>query len=345
MRSSTRSSPFFWRRTLLPIGALALAACAGPESRSTADSRADAMAVDTVYLDEVMRLGADTSEAFGSVRAIAVNAAGLLWVLDGPTREIRVFGENGALVRRVGRSGAGPGEFAQPAALVASSTGHVWIDDPGNARIVAMDTAGRVVGNHAVARGCMQARPWPAAVDAANRYVSVGGADCDLVVRWDSAFRELERAAAPRDARPPQDIETPSGSASIPFAGEVLWHPAADTTIWALRTDDYRITRLTFRGDTVRSAEVPFERARLSEADRAPADEFFAELAREGVVVDRSVLPRDKPATVSFFRGERRESVGRLAGDAVGSGASAAVRGARSTRGLPRRASGGTFGN
>jgi hypothetical protein len=158
-----------------------------------------------------------------------------------------------------------------------------------------------VLANHIVASYCAQAQPWPASIDLPGRYVAVGGVNCDLIVRWDTAFAEDLRVGAPRDPRPPREIRAPWGSVTPPFAPEVLWQPAADTSVWALQTDTYRLSRLTLRGDTIRSALVRFERARLSSADFALADEFLRELRDEGVVVDRSLLPSHKPAAVSFF--------------------------------------------
>lgn len=256
---------------------------------------------DTVRLEEEQRIGHRPDDEFGSVAGLALDALGRLWVLDGKSRQIRIHSADGSLVRAVGRQGAGPGEFAQPASLLAHDDGTVWVDDPGNARVVVMDTAGRVLQQHVLARGCMQARPWPAVVNQHKHYVSVGGANCDMVVRWDHSFTEVARVSAPRDPRPPREIRTPFGSASIPFTGEVLWHPAADSTLWALQTDSYRLSRLTFLGDTIRLADIPFERTSLSAADRQLADAFFDELKSEGVVADRSLLPRDKLAAVSFF--------------------------------------------
>jgi len=293
-------------RSAAAITILALAACAAPATDETASTpeavaRGAASSVDTMYLAEELRIGATDGDELGSIAGLAVDVAGHVWVLDGKSRHIRIYSAEGTLIRTAGRPGAGPGELAQPAALLARPDGTIWIDDPGNARMVVMDTSGRLVTNHAFARGCMQARPWPATVDRLGRFVGLGGADCDMVVRWDSTFHEVTRASAPRDPRPPREIRMPGGSATVPFTGEVLWHPAADTTIWALQTDRYRLSRLSLAGDTIRSAEIPFERTRLSEADRALADEFFEELKQEGVVADRSILPRDKPAAVSFF--------------------------------------------
>lgn len=312
-RLQSYTNPRLWRAAL---GLLlhATVACSAPGRDSTTESatesttentapvtQGDIGSPDTIHLEEELRIGHRSDDAFGSVVGLALDAFGRVWVLEGTARQIKIYSADGSLVRIVGRQGAGPGEFAQPAALLARDNGTVWVDDPGNARVVVMDSGGRVLQQHVFARGCMQARPWPAIVNQQGHYVSVGGADCDMVVRWDRTFTEIARRAAPRDSRPPREIRTPWGSASIPFTGEVLWHPAADSTLWSLQTDNYRIARLSFQGDTTQQAEVPFTRTRLSTADRALADEFFDELKRDGVVADRSLLPRDKPAAVSFF--------------------------------------------
>lgn len=288
----------------LVTGILALAACGdpggeGPGVRGTLV--AEEAVPDTVQLELERYLGGHGGDQFGSVRGIAVDGAARVWVLDGKDRTIRIYGHDGEYRRTIGRRGGGPGELEQPAALLTLEDGRLLLDDPGNTRLVVLDTSGNVLANHVVASYCAQAQPWPASLDLRGRYVAVGGVNCDLVVRWDTTFAEDVRVAAPRDPRPPQEIRAPWGSVTPPFAPEVLWQPAADTSIWALQTDTYRLSRLTLRGDTIRSALVRFERARLSSADLAMADQFLSELRGEGVVVDRSVLPSHKPAAVSFF--------------------------------------------
>lgn len=54
---------------------------------------------------------ADDSEVFGSVREIAVDEAGVSYLLDSQLHEIRVFSPTGEFLKSLGRNGEGPGEF------------------------------------------------------------------------------------------------------------------------------------------------------------------------------------------------------------------------------------------
>lgn len=251
-----------------------------------------------------LRIGDSTGvlpHGFGTVRGLAVDAAGRLWVLDGRAMEIAVFDSAGRFVRRIGRRGSGPGEYQQPAALLSAPDGTIWVDDPGNARLTALDTAGRPLRMTTVPRACLQARPWPATFDGSGRYIGIGGADCHLVVRFDTAFVEERRAAAPIDPRPPRVLATRAGTVALPFTGEVVWRPARDTTLWALQTDSYRLSRLSLSGDTLLTRRVPFDREPLSPADRALAQAFLAEAAKDGAQTQNVSLPSTRPAAVAFF--------------------------------------------
>ena len=65
-------------------------------------------------LTEVFRIGdemAGDTVLFGGGVEVAINSMGLLFVTDRGIVGIRVFSNTGALMRRIGRAGEGPGEF------------------------------------------------------------------------------------------------------------------------------------------------------------------------------------------------------------------------------------------
>ena len=83
----------------------------------------------------VVTIGTDSGDAsFASIRSLLYARNGELLVVDHRSKEVKVFDSMGAFLRRIGRTGAGPGEFADPYSLA-------WLGDtlalldPGNSRI------------------------------------------------------------------------------------------------------------------------------------------------------------------------------------------------------------------
>ena len=75
------------------------------------------------------------SNELQSVASLVVLGDGKCLVLDPTTASIGVFDQKGRYVKRVGRKGAGPGEFAEPVAMAAARDGRLFVWDPGNKRL------------------------------------------------------------------------------------------------------------------------------------------------------------------------------------------------------------------
>jgi hypothetical protein len=95
-------------------------------------------------LVEEMRIapGADDTTLFTQVYEFRVAPSGRIWVYDGTTNSIFLFGPNGKLIRHVGRQGGGPGEYKGDGGMVAIGDSGLAIWDPQNARISFLDPAG-----------------------------------------------------------------------------------------------------------------------------------------------------------------------------------------------------------
>jgi hypothetical protein len=95
-------------------------------------------------LVEEMRIapGVDDTTLFTETYEFDVNPKGRLWVYDRPSNSVLLFDPDGRLVRRIGRQGAGPGEFNASSGMVAlGDTGFaVW--DSRNARVSIFDSSG-----------------------------------------------------------------------------------------------------------------------------------------------------------------------------------------------------------
>jgi 6-bladed beta-propeller len=98
------------------------------------------------------RIGHDGSVAtFGRVAGARRRADGMLAVVDGMTHEIIVVDSLGTVVRRIGRQGAGPGEFARPPVVAWSDDGTLLAFDPGSIRISSFDLDGSLVREQSLA--------------------------------------------------------------------------------------------------------------------------------------------------------------------------------------------------
>ena len=88
-------------------------------------------------MDIVMRIApaVDDTSLFTEVADFEVDVANRIWVYDYQGRRMFLFDSAGALVRRIGRQGSGPGEFASGNGIVALTDTGIAILDAQNARI------------------------------------------------------------------------------------------------------------------------------------------------------------------------------------------------------------------
>lgn len=210
------------------------------------------------------RADGDGPDLFGRINALAVDAGGRIWVLEGHAQELRVFGPDGGYIRTVGRKGGGPGEFAQVVKVELGPDGNIWVMDPSNNRHSVFDTAGTYLeGKHAP--GGFVIMPWPGGFD---RYFT----------RSDGRL-----------------------SARVPFSGGLFWRPSPAGTIWALVTDQYRLFELTPDGDTLRTITRAFTPLPVTAEDRARIPEQLKWFTDQGGRIDPSKIPDTKPPLGFFF--------------------------------------------
>jgi hypothetical protein len=99
-------------------------------------------------LEPDLRIGSpDARDYFLTVVSeLEVNEAGTIYVMQGRQQTIKVFDSNGVFVRRIGRMGAGPGEFQSPYHMgwVGDT---LWVYDGPLTRLSLFDQTGSVVGS------------------------------------------------------------------------------------------------------------------------------------------------------------------------------------------------------
>lgn len=130
-------------RTALAAGLLAAVACGPPGAEGGGPA-------DVAELGQVVPFGAD--ELLHDVRDVTVDGAGRVWVLAGVEPFLRTYSPEGALVRRFGRQGRGPGEVQNPWSLFVTddAAAPVGVWDVGNRRLVTYSADGEPVATHAV---------------------------------------------------------------------------------------------------------------------------------------------------------------------------------------------------
>lgn len=99
----------------------------------------------TLFPAERRVLLQDDAEPLGKVEDLAL-WGGRLLVVDGMEATLRVFDESGNLIRRIGRTGDGPGEFREPIAAVALQDGRLAVLDRGRMFVSFFDSAGVFTG-------------------------------------------------------------------------------------------------------------------------------------------------------------------------------------------------------
>src|SRR5690606_12312725 len=89
-------------------------------------------------LREELRIGSvdgGDPATFGELKALAVDSAGRMIVLDSQAQEVRVFDKNGRHLATFGGKGGGPGEFENAFGLMQTRDGLLYVPDQRNARM------------------------------------------------------------------------------------------------------------------------------------------------------------------------------------------------------------------
>lgn len=77
--------------------------------------------------------------------SVAVDSNRRVYVLDSGDAAVSVFDSTGQLLRRVGRSGGGPGEFRRPVSLAVTASGEILVADQAKRALVRFDADGEVL--------------------------------------------------------------------------------------------------------------------------------------------------------------------------------------------------------
>ena len=225
----------------------------------------------------------DGPQGFGDIHDIAVDQAGRIYVLDFASKEVRVFGRDGAYLRAMAREGEGPGETRYrggPARRITwRPPAQLWIS--GGQQYLVVDTLGnelhRTAGRPRPGMFLPGEVPRSSSVIAAGTDGSlfsvvdviamrsptvVGVLRHTYVVRspvsvdhemlhGDTLAIEIRNLVeiSPRAARGASAISVRHVEADAPRFVWTVGHD--DATLWLAHRARYRFDKLTFAGDTV----------------------------------------------------------------------------------------------
>lgn len=225
-------------------------------------------------------------DEFGRITTVSTDKSGRLWVADEFGHDIRVFDTRGALVRRIGREGQGPGEFLSIYSLA-------WVDDVllaldlGNGRVAELSETGEWLGT----------RPAPGSVGGRPATLRFYPVTDTTVLQW-SLRPEEDRAKRVWVEHGPSGVSgewaqlelsqpaptlircEASGSRSyfdVPLGGRLHQHPAEGRRTYVVWTEEDRIALLNPTGDTLRIVEYDRPRVGVTEAEWAIANAEYSE--------------------------------------------------------------------
>ncbi|MFW6201430.1 MAG: 6-bladed beta-propeller, partial [Gemmatimonadota bacterium] len=267
-------------------------------------------------LVEELRLGQSTGtgpDIFGNIMAVETDRQGRIYIADNHAHEIRFFDAAGRFLRTVGGQGEGPGEFNLISGVLWHPDGMLWVMDPRNFRLTALSGSGDFLGGHRRELGFYYTTiPWAGQFDSLGRLYDREQAsrerqdDRKIIVRY--ASLHPDRTLQPLDslAIPGVDIERSEYVteregirmlSSVPFTPGQFTAIAPNGDVWLAHTGDYRLHRVAFDGDTLRTVELRQPSPRVSDAER---DSIAAET---GLDPDR--IPDVKPPIRHFTTDDR----------------------------------------
>jgi hypothetical protein len=256
---------------------------------------------------------------FGSIRSILLDSAGTLIVVDARSRTLLEFDSTGALVRQIGRDGAGPGEYRSPYSIAWLGESLALLD-PSNARIGVFRHDGGWITSWPVqpitgGQNIRLFRTPPGFSAFAFRRTASGSEG--LYVRYE--------AGGPRDtvvlASRPTDLETgieclrPDKAISFftnPFVASFLQIPLGDGRQAVARTDAYRIAFLGREGDTTMVVAGDATPGPVSDAEWAPVVEELEKFRREWPTAQCNRTSFDRPAAKPVLNWLFLDGTGRL---------------------------------
>lgn len=207
---------------------------------------------------------------------IDVGPDGRLYVLDGGTHRVLVYGPEGERIRSLGGEGSGPGEIGRPGALAVSSDGRLYVLDVVGPSLLEWTPDGRFVEERTVTirvEDGLELRP-----DGDGLHVGPGGETIAGVrggrdVTGDSILHAVARLGSAGDSGlvdgmwRPRPVMQEYGCVRIQlpplFRPEISWHASDERTVFA--TGEHYEIRIFEGTDLIRVVRRSVPRVRTTE--------------------------------------------------------------------------------
>lgn len=306
-------------------GGVAVSACNGTQQQPVHQDASRDEAVGVVHVDnpvdgvwterttwrlvEDLRIGkldGEGPEVFGRVAALDVDSAGRIYVFDGYSGDLRVFGPDGRFLWSFGRRGTGPGEFEGVIGMSVAPNGSIWLVDAMLNRytVIEPDTF-RVFPRPAP----LYRLPWLGGLVSDNTLIDSamipgesGSKEVLIIVDDRGTVMDSLPIASPSISIPSAGMMT----FSFPYAPKILRTFDRRGYVWLAVTHEYRLTQLTFEGDTTMVVERDHRPRPLNDAQKDTVRRYASELrSRFGVSVRASMLPETGPILKWFVVDDR----------------------------------------
>ena len=195
--------------------------------------------------------GSDPS-TFSNISAVVLVRDRSIYVVDPLYPRIEQFDANGRLLRKIGRKGAGPGEFLVPTLATTLGAGLAVYDQQLN-RITFFDSAGTAVRTTPLRRGW-----YPTSMNGlqdGSLLLTPRFPDTLALIQIDSdgqVLRQLHRRAVPAELLPP-NYRPPGGLACQQSDSILIWANAWTYEIVGIDARSLRIRwSRTYRSDVLR---------------------------------------------------------------------------------------------
>ncbi|WP_419936065.1 hypothetical protein [Candidatus Palauibacter sp.] len=248
--------------------------------------------------EEVYRVGSADGEVwqeFGTLRQVAFDAAGNLYVLDSLAGRVVVVAPGGELLREFGRLGEGPGEFRHAIEMAVMADGRVVIADVGHRAYQIFDAYGAYERRIPVGGEGSHTFPWMFP-ERGGESVVVGsrmagafygggssiGPPARVIERWTFTGEELARETIVQGWEPPRGDENRRRAFEPELQVDVLpggWVAYSDSSAYAIKiaSSETGISRILTR---------PFSPEPVTERmERAERDRRLRELLGQGSLI------------------------------------------------------------
>lgn len=237
--------------------------------------------------------GMEFPAGFTAIGGVLELRGGSVLVLDVGERTLHRLTFGPSAIEPIGRHGSGPQEYQRPIALLPQARGRVALSDPGNARMLVLDSNGNPTGTvpdpsarmegH---RGLQLSRP--TASDSFGSYYAQGQsaargerggwqpADSAAIERWSEGSDRRDTLAYVGTPLPPGSIviggyvsSGPNPTPATPFSRRPTWTVSLDGWIAIVHLDPYRIDLYPPSRQVRRGAPIPSEAVNLTERHKA----------------------------------------------------------------------------